>query len=172
MNLADWAHLAEVGGFILYVILMLIDRWSQMVKWGKPYLPKIALAFLILGIIGAGYSYYARSQIPYVVHKTQYGDNNSPTQTPDANYETYELTNLAHNTVFTAPIGSWSNNQKMIIKIISTGTYTLDFTTARVYAPIGVILPTTTVPNKLLSLGIFYNASRSRWEVVAVAQEN
>jgi hypothetical protein len=47
-----------------------IDRWSEIVKRGKPYLPKIALAFLILGVIGAGFSLYAawciKSHIPAI----------------------------------------------------------------------------------------------------------
>jgi hypothetical protein len=138
-----------------------------MVKWGKPYLPKIALGFLILGIIGAGYSYYVSENM---MSKTQYGDNNSPTQTPNANYRNYELTNLACNTVFAAPSGSWANYQRMEIQIFSTGAYVLTWNA--VYKPINCILPTTTAPNQILKVVMEYSTARNRFEVVYVGQES
>lgn len=39
------------------------------------------------------------------------------------------------------------------------------------YRAIGVTLPTTTVPNKLLYLGFIYNATDDKFDVVAVSQE-
>ena len=148
-----------------------------MFKRGKPYLPKLSVLLLIFAAIGAGYSYYAKNNIHSLVSEiqysraTQYGDNNSMTQTPDAKYGTYELTNLACNTIFTVPTGHWYNGQRMMINIISKEYYTLDFKTAKVYSPINVVMPKSTKPNKLVSLIIYYSASRSRWEVKEVGVE-
>ncbi len=59
MNLQNCANIATIAGFVLFTIMVLIDRWYQMIKWGRPYLPKIALAALISAVISAGVSLYA-----------------------------------------------------------------------------------------------------------------
>ena len=54
MSLLEWAAIATIANFIFFALLTIIDRWPQIFKWGKPYLPKIALIFLIFGVISAG----------------------------------------------------------------------------------------------------------------------
>ena len=39
------------------------------------------------------------------------------------------------------------------------------------YRAVGVTLPTTTVINKTLYLGLVYNATDTKWDVIGVAQE-
>ncbi|MEW6659836.1 MAG: hypothetical protein AB1424_14350 [Thermodesulfobacteriota bacterium] len=64
MGLSDLANIATIVASILFAITFLIDRWPQMTKLGKPYLPKIGLALMILAIISAGVSYYVSRHIP------------------------------------------------------------------------------------------------------------
>lgn len=63
MNLADLANIATIVTAILFTITILVDRWPQMTSWGKPYLPKISLAFLVLAVISAGVSFIAPRHI-------------------------------------------------------------------------------------------------------------
>lgn len=68
------------------------------------------------------------------------------------------------------PTGSPAQGQKLIIRIkdngtaraISYGTY---------YRAMGNALPTTTVVNKTMYLGLIYNSTDTKWDLVAVAQE-
>ena len=57
--LSDLANIIAVFAGITY----LIDRWPQMIKSGKPYLPKIGLIFMIVAVICAGLSNIATRHI-------------------------------------------------------------------------------------------------------------
>jgi hypothetical protein len=67
MSLLEWAAIAVILNFIISALLTIIDRWPQIFKWGKPYLPKIALIFLIFGVISAGVSLKEASKKTYVL---------------------------------------------------------------------------------------------------------
>lgn len=66
MQLSEWASIAAIANFILFAVIELIDRWPQILKRGKPILPKIALIFLVMGIISAGVSLYASWHEPKI----------------------------------------------------------------------------------------------------------
>ena len=58
----------------------------------------------------------------------------------------------------------------MIIRIKDNGTArTIAYDTQ--YRAIGVTLPTTTVINKIVYLGLIYNSTDTKWDVIGVSQE-
>jgi hypothetical protein len=84
----------------------------------------------------------------------------------------FTVTTLAHDAVFTAPVGTWSNWDKLTIRIKDDGTpRTLDFTTAACYRPVGVTLPTTTSANKWVYLSMVYDIDIPEWHVIEVIEE-
>lgn len=88
-------------------------------------------------------------------------------------------TNLNDEVVITAqavgltlvnPTGTAVQGQSMIIRIKDNGTArTIAYDTQ--YRAIGVTLPTTTVINKILYLGLIYNSTDTKWDVIGVSQE-
>jgi hypothetical protein len=88
-------------------------------------------------------------------------------------------TNLNDEVVITAqavgltlanPTGTPVQGQSMMIRIKDNGTarailYGLN------YRAIGVTLPTTTVANKIVYLGLIYNSTDTKWDVIGVSQE-
>jgi hypothetical protein len=93
--------------------------------------------------------------------------------TPTPNCDTtdqYQLTALAAGATFGAPTGTPANGQRLIIRITDNGTArTLAWNA--IYRAIGSALPTTTVINKTVYVGLIYNSLAARWDCVAVAQE-
>jgi len=66
--------------------------------------------------------------------------------------------------------GTPVNFQKLIIRILDDGTARA-ITWGASFAAKGATLPTTTVANKLLTVGFIYNTVTSKWECVAAVQE-
>lgn len=95
----------------------------------------------------------------------------SATPTPDADsHDQYNVTALATAPTFAAPIGTPNDGQVLIIRIKDNGTLrALAWNAA--YRAMGVALPTTTVANKTLYVGLKYNAADSKWDCLAVGQE-
>jgi hypothetical protein len=95
----------------------------------------------------------------------------SATPTPNADTDdVYTITALAAGATFGAPTGTPTQGQGLIIRIKDNGTArTLAFNA--IYRAIGVTLPTTTVLSKTLYLGMIYNLTDTKWDVIAVAQE-
>lgn len=95
----------------------------------------------------------------------------SATPTPDADgNDLYTVTALAVNTTITAPSGTPTNGQPMILRVKDAGTAkTIAFDS--IYRAVGVTLPTTTVISKTLYLGCIYNSADSKWDVLGVNQE-
>lgn len=82
----------------------------------------------------------------------------------------YILTALAVNTVLGAPTGTPVQGQKLIYRIKDNGVArTIGYNA--IYRAVGVTLPTTTVISKTLYLGMIYNATDARWDIIAVSQE-
>jgi hypothetical protein len=100
-------------------------------------------------------------------------DSVASSATPSPNFQThdqYQLTALAADATFAAPAGTLVNGMPRFIRIKDNGTArTLAWNAA--YRAIGVTLPTTTVINKTLYLGMKYNSADSKWDVLAVGQE-
>jgi hypothetical protein len=82
----------------------------------------------------------------------------------------FTVTACAGSTAFALPPGSWSNGDKLIIRIYAAGVQTLDFTTSTAYVGI-VALPTTTAAGKYLYVGCIYNSQASKFDVVATQQQ-
>ncbi len=93
--------------------------------------------------------------------------------TPTPNFQTadqYNVTALAVDATFGAPTGTLSDGMSRFIRIKDNGTArALSWNAA--YRAINVTLPTTTVINKTLYLGMKYNSADSKWDVLAVGQE-
>lgn len=85
----------------------------------------------------------------------------------------YKITALASSAAFTAPTSfshTIEESRGIIIRIKDNGTARA-LTWDAIYRPIGVTLPTTTVPGKTLYIGMFYNLTDTQWDVVGVNQE-
>lgn len=93
------------------------------------------------------------------------------TPTPDADStDLHMITAQAAAAAFAAPSGTPTEGQSMIIRIKDNGTArALSFNA--IYRAIGVTLPTTTVISKTLYLGMIYNSTDSKWDVLGVMQE-
>lgn len=90
--------------------------------------------------------------------------------TPTASNDIVTVTALAVASQLTNPTGSPVQGQGIVIRIKDNGTArALTFDTQ--YRAMGVTLPTTTVIGKTLYLGIIYNATDNKWDVVSVQRE-
>jgi len=94
----------------------------------------------------------------------------TPTPTGGSLRNYFTVTALAAGATFSAPSGTPADGNYLTIRIKDNGTArTLAWNA--IYRAIGVTLPTTTVVNKTLYLGLRYNGADSKWDVLAVAQE-
>ena len=94
----------------------------------------------------------------------------TPDPTGDGVSNFYTLTALAGNATVSAPSGTLTNGNRLLIRIKDNGTArTLAWNA--IYRAIGVTLPTTTVINKTLYVGAIYNSADSKWDVIATGQE-
>ncbi|WP_230685813.1 hypothetical protein, partial [Streptococcus pneumoniae] len=82
----------------------------------------------------------------------------------------YTVTALAVGATFGAPTGTPTEGQSLVIRVKDNGT-ARSLAYNAIYRAVGVTLPTTTVISKTIYLGMFYNSSDTKWDVVAVAQE-
>ena len=82
----------------------------------------------------------------------------------------FEVTAQAGALKFNNPGGTPLGGQKLIIRIKDDGTArALTYDTQ--FRAMGNALPTTTVLSKTLYMGFIYNATDTKWDLVAVAQE-
>jgi len=95
----------------------------------------------------------------------------SAAPTPDVSTtDLYLITALAEGATFGSPTGTPVQGTKLIIRVKDNGTArSLNYNA--IYRAVGVTLPTTTVINKTLYLGMIYNSTDARWDIIAVAQE-
>lgn len=92
--------------------------------------------------------------------------------TIDANsYDQVNLTALAANLTINAPTGTPTAAQKLVIRIKDNGT-ARTFTWNAIFRAIGTALPTSSVVNKTVYIGMIYNSTDTKWDVISVAQEN
>jgi hypothetical protein len=73
---------------------------------------------------------------------------------------------LSSGLTINAPIGSPVDGSKLLIRIIDDGT-SRSLTWNAIYVAVGVIIPTATVSSRTVYVGAVYNASATRWDVVA-----
>jgi hypothetical protein len=82
----------------------------------------------------------------------------------------FNVTALAEGTTLSAPTGTPTDGQKLIVRIKDDGTArTIGYNA--IYRAFGVALPTTTTISKTLYLGSIYNSTDTRWDVITVAEE-
>lgn len=91
--------------------------------------------------------------------------------TPDVSVgDIYCYTALASGLTINAPIGTPTNGDKLIFRLLDNGTGRA-LTWNGTYTAIGVTLPTTTTANKTTYVGCIYNANNTRWDVIAVTTQ-
>ena len=87
-----------------------------------------------------------------------------------ATCDQFEVTAQAGALKFNNPGGTPTEGQKLIIRIKDNGTArALTYDTQ--FRAMGNALPTTTVLGKTLYMGFIFNATDTKWDLVAVAQE-
>lgn len=69
-----------------------------------------------------------------------------------------------------SPTGVAVGGKKLIISLKDNGT-SRALTWNSVFNVIGVTLPTTTTPNKIIYIGVIYNENSSKWDVIAVKEQ-
>ena len=90
---------------------------------------------------------------------------------PSSSYDMWQITGLTSN--ITLGVASYTpvNGDKTVFRIRDNGTArTITFSSD--YKAIGVTLPTTTVANKWVYIGVQYSSVDSIWHVIAVTQES
>ncbi|CAB5216984.1 hypothetical protein UFOVP200_28 [uncultured Caudovirales phage] len=89
----------------------------------------------------------------------------SATVTPVSTNDLVIITAQAAGLTLANPTGTFTEGQALMIRIKDNGTArTIAFDTN--YRAIGVTLPTTTVISKTMYLGVIYNSTDSKWDVV------
>jgi hypothetical protein len=89
----------------------------------------------------------------------------SATVTPTSTNDLVIITAQAAGLTLANPTGTFTEGQALMIRIKDNATArTIAFDTN--YRAIGVTLPTTTVISKTLYLGIIYNATDSKWDII------
>jgi hypothetical protein len=93
------------------------------------------------------------------------------TLSPDVSaFDQYNLTAQAAALTVAAPTGTPVDGSKLIIRILDNGTARA-ITWNATYTVIGVTLPTTTTASKTTYVGCVYNATATRWDVIAVTTQ-
>lgn len=83
-----------------------------------------------------------------------------------ASYDQYNFTALATGLTINAPTGTPTDGDRLVFRILDNGSaQTLTWNSA--FNPVGFSLPTTTTASKTTYVGTIYNASSSKWDVVA-----
>ena len=94
----------------------------------------------------------------------------SATVTPTADNDEVIITAQAVNLTLANPSGTATQGQVIIIRIKDNAT-TRTITYGSEYRAIGVTLPTATTVSKTHYLGMIYNATDSKWDVIGVNEE-
>lgn len=95
--------------------------------------------------------------------------NATPTPNADTT-DIHTITAQAAAAAFAAPSGTPTQGQSMMIRIKDNGTARALSWNA-IYRAVGIVLPTTTVISKTLYVGMIYNSTDTKWDVLGVAQE-
>jgi hypothetical protein len=94
----------------------------------------------------------------------------SATPTPNSDItDIYTITALAEAAAFGAPTGTPTQGQTLLYRIKDNGTArALDFSNAIYREGTDVIFPTTTILGKTLYVGLIYNSTDSKWDLLFV----
>lgn len=91
----------------------------------------------------------------------------SATVTPTSTNDIVTITAQAVALTLANPTGTFAEGQALMIRIKDNGTARA-ITFGSNYRAIGVTLPTTTIANKILYLGIIYNSTDSKFDVLGI----
>ena len=80
------------------------------------------------------------------------------------------ITAQAEGLTIAAPTGSPVEGQKLIIRLKDDGS-ARGITFNAIFRALGVTLPTTTVVSKITYLGLVYNSTDTKWDIVATKTE-
>ena len=86
------------------------------------------------------------------------------------NHDMFIIDGLGVNIAINNPVGTPTNGQKYIYRLRDNGS-SRTITWGSAFAPVGVTLPTSTTASKTLYVGMMYNSSLTRWDVIAVASD-
>jgi hypothetical protein len=92
------------------------------------------------------------------------------TVTPVSTNDLVKITAQAAALALANPTGTWDEGQPLMIRIKDNGTARA-ITYDTNYRAIGVTLPTTTVVSKTTYLGLIYNATDTKWDVIGVTTQ-
>lgn len=106
---------------------------------------------------------------PRIVSTTSYTTDTGSSLSV-ATADEFVVTAQAGALLFNAPGGTPVEGQKLIIRIKDNGTARA-LTWNSVFRAMGTALPSTTVLSKTLYLGLIYNITDTKWDLVASAQE-
>jgi hypothetical protein len=94
----------------------------------------------------------------------------SATVTPVSTNDIVTITAQAVGLTLANPTGTFVEGQALMIRIKDNGTArTIAFDTN--YRAIGITLPTTTVISKTIYLGIIYNSTDGKWDILGLNQQ-
>jgi len=110
---------------------------------------------------------------PFSIAPTVQEVSSAATVTPTSSDGLVIVSALAEGLTILDPTGTWLQGQDLLIRIKDNGTSrSIGYgTTFSSYRPIGVVLPTFTTANKTTYLGIVYNDTDSKWDVIGVSTE-
>jgi hypothetical protein len=92
------------------------------------------------------------------------------TVTPVNTNDLVKITAQAAALALANPTGTWDEGQPLMIRIKDNGTARA-ITYDTNYRAIGVTLPTTTVISKTTYLGLIYNSTDTKWDVIGVTTQ-
>jgi hypothetical protein len=116
--------------------------------------------------IDANFSNLNNDKLELIVN----GITSAATITPASTDTQYNVTALAVDATIAAPSGTPVSGKKLLLRIKDNGT-ARSLTWNAIFRAIGVTLPTTTVAGKYLYAGLEYNATDTKWDVLAIRQE-
>ena len=94
----------------------------------------------------------------------------SATVTPTSTNDLVKITAQAAGLTLANPTGTFAEGQALIIRIKDNGTARA-ITYGSDYRAIGVTLPTTTVLSKTTYIGIIFNDTDTKWDVIGVTTQ-
>ena len=94
----------------------------------------------------------------------------SATVTPTSTNDIVTITAQAVALTLANPTGTFAEGQALMIRIKDNGTAQA-ITFGSNYRAIGVTLPTTTIANKILYLGIIYDSIDAKWNILGTPQQ-
>lgn len=86
-------------------------------------------------------------------------------------YDQYNVTALAAAITMNNPSGTPTDGQQLLMRFKDNGTARAFTWSGTQWRAVGVTLPATTVISKTLYLGAVWNATDSKWDVIAMSQE-